>query len=108
MRQRLKPLSVFLSCILLSACNTTTYELDESLRQSNVPQTWQNSTQIQDVNSGWLSQISNEQIQTLVSVALNNNFALKQQAYTLQMKKQELIISAVSYTHLTLPTIYSV
>lgn len=93
MRQRLKPLSVFLSCILLSACNTTTYELDESLRQSNVPQTWQNSTQIQDVNSGWLSQISNEQIQTLVSVALNNNFALKQQAYSLQMKKQELMIS---------------
>lgn len=93
MRQRLKPLSVFLSCILLSACNTTTYELDESLRQSNVPQTWQNSTQVQDVNSGWLSQISNEQIQTLVSVALNNNFALKQQAYTLQIKKQELIIS---------------
>jgi len=93
MRQRLKPLSVFLSCILLSACNTTTYELDESLRQSNVPQNWQNNVQVADVKNDWLSQISNDQIQTLVKSALNNNFTLKQQAYSLQMKKQELIIS---------------
>lgn len=93
MRQRFKVLSVLLSCILLSACNTATYKLEESLLKVHVPKNWENHVQLEDVKNGWLMQISNDQIQSLVQTALNNNFTLKQQAYSLQMKKQELIIS---------------
>ena len=93
MRQRLKPLSVLLSCILISACNSTTYELDENFSQSNVPQNWQHEAKVGDVVHSWLTQINNAQLHTFVKMALNNNFALKQQAYSLEMKKQELIIA---------------
>lgn len=93
MRQSLKPLSILISCILLSACTSTTYELDESLRHSNAPQNWQDNIQIDTVKDGWLHQISNAQLQQLVKTALNNNYALKQQAYALQIKEQALIIS---------------
>ncbi|SFD11583.1 TolC family protein [Pseudoalteromonas denitrificans] len=93
MRRCLKPLSMLLTGILLSACSTVTEEFDISVRHFNTPEKWQNNELLTEVKSGWLLQLENEQIQSLVLMALDNNFLLKQQAYSLQMQRQELIIS---------------
>ncbi len=89
---------VFLLCcgFLLSGCYSV-QEADLKIRDYNVPENWQNLEQKTSENiavtSGWLNEIPNAQIQQLVELALNNNFALKQQALSVEIKRQSLVVA---------------
>jgi NodT family efflux transporter outer membrane factor (OMF) lipoprotein len=78
--------------MLLFSCSAT-YELDEALRESHVPEQWADNLLIADVEDDWFEQLQNEQIHELVNIAINNNFELKQQALDIAILEQELIIA---------------
>ena len=81
------------SSTLLTACSTTT-EVNKALQQANTPENWTHKQFIAPVEDNWLAQLAYPQIQTLVTLALNNNFQLKQAAYAVEIKKQQLRVSA--------------
>jgi NodT family efflux transporter outer membrane factor (OMF) lipoprotein len=92
MANRLKSIYISLFSLLLFSCSST-YELDENLRQSHAPSQWSTNLLTAEVEDGWFSQLQNKQIHQLVAVALNNNFQLKQQAFAIDILEQELIVS---------------
>jgi NodT family efflux transporter outer membrane factor (OMF) lipoprotein len=88
----LKPLYISLVSVLLFSCSTT-YELDEELRQSNAPAQWSANLLTTDVEDNWFEQLENDQIHQLVDIAIKNNFQLKQQAFAIAILEQDLIIA---------------
>lgn len=90
--KNLKLLSITLLSFVLFACSNT-YELDEALQKSHAPEQWSDDLLTNQVNENWFEQLQNEQVQQLVALALNQNFELKQQAFAIEIKKQQLIIT---------------
>jgi len=89
--------SVFagLTVILLSACSNIS-ELDENINNIDLPTNWQENQKALQVESNWLSQLDNKQVQQLVKAALASNHQLKIQAFNVEIQKQQLIVSGSS------------
>ena len=88
----IKPLSLSLLSFLLFACSSN-FELDQKLRDSHIPEQWSSDLLTTQVKDNWFNQLQNEQIYQLVDIALNNNFTLKQQAFEISIKQQQLTIA---------------
>ena len=84
-----------LTSILLSAC-TSISELDENIKNIDLPINWQENKKALQVESNWLNQLDNKQVQQLVKSALVANHQLKIQAYNVEIQKQQLIVSGSS------------
>ncbi len=88
----LKPLYISLLSMLLLSCSGI-YEVDENLPQAHTPKQWSTDLLTADVKGNWFEQLQNEQVHQLVELALKNNFQLKQQAYAIDIQKQQLTIA---------------
>jgi multidrug efflux system outer membrane protein len=86
---------VGLTTSLLLACSSTS-ELDENIRNINLPTTWQQSNEKLPVEDNWLYQLDSPQVHQLVKSALASNHQLSIQAYDVEIQKQQLIISGSS------------
>jgi len=80
---------VFFSGILLACSNR--YELDQNIKQVELPDNWGEQYQATPVVNNWLSYIDNPQVHSLVNKALERNFELKQAAYEVAIAEQSLI-----------------
>lgn len=88
------------SVVVLSACSSQ-YQLSDKLKvPSNVPTQWQElaesgirSTKLTAVSASMLEQFKRPDLLVLVKQALENNFSLKQQYYTVEMKRQALTVA---------------
>ncbi len=81
-----------LVCIANFSCSTTGH-IDETLRQTNLPETWQVANYNEHLNSAddWLIQFDQGHLTKLVQHGLDNNYQLKQQAYRVQILQQQLV-----------------
>jgi NodT family efflux transporter outer membrane factor (OMF) lipoprotein len=84
------PISLF--TLLLFSCSNTS-ELDENIQTSHAPAQWAGEHITTNVIENWFEQLQNEQVHQLVELALKQNFQLKQQAFAIDIKKQQLIIA---------------
>ena len=82
-------------CTLLLAACSSVPELDQQIRDIPVPQQWQKGTEVLSVQHHWLAQLADEQGQLaeIVDKALASNHQLRQQAFNVDIKKQQLIAS---------------
>lgn len=97
MGHRLKLLGMSMCASFLVACSSTS-EINPDIRNVELPEHWQqaseNKAQAMNVADDWLQQISsNTQLHNLVEKALKDNHQLIQQAYNVELQKQQLIIS---------------
>lgn len=92
MTQILKSFFIILTSILMLSCSTTE-GLDENLRKAHVPTQWSSHLLTTQVKDNWFEQLQHDQIDKLVYIALNNNFDLKQQAFSIDIQQQQLIIT---------------
>lgn len=76
--------------VLLCGCVSTS-QVDDNIRTSAVPQSWQFSEETMPVNGNWFAQFSQPQLSLLVNEALNNNQTLRQEAYDVQILEQRLV-----------------
>lgn len=102
-----------MTSMLLLACSSTS-ELDDKFHQSHTPKAWSKNQLNQselgksdvgksevgkselkqgEVKKDWLNQLKDPQINHLVDLALNNNFQLKQQAMSVEIAGQQLIVA---------------
>jgi len=86
---------VGLTAFLLLACSSIS-ELDENIKNIDLPKNWQEDQAALQVESNWLNQIENKQVQLLVKSALASNHQLKIQAFNVEIQKQQLIVSGSS------------
>jgi NodT family efflux transporter outer membrane factor (OMF) lipoprotein len=95
MMRRFRPLLPLLPLLLslfLLACSSTS-EVDESLKDLPLPQSWHDRKQALAVEHNWLSQLDNPQVHQLVDKALATNHQFAMQAYALEISEQQLIVS---------------
>jgi len=92
MMRRFRPLLPLFSSLFLLACSST-YEVNEKLKDLPLPNNWQESTQALSVEHNWLAQLDNPQVQQLVNKALATNHQFAMQAYSLEIAEQQLIVS---------------
>lgn len=78
--------------LMLVACSAT-HERDQSIQDIQLPINWQQGVQALAVQHHWLANLDDTQIKTLVAKAISDNHQLKQQAYGVEIKKQQLISS---------------
>lgn len=76
--------------VLLSGCVSTS-QVDNNIRHSAVPQSWQLSKNTRPITDNWLAQFGQPQLSQLVNEALINNHSLRQQAYDVQILEQRLV-----------------
>ena len=90
-----KPTLLALSLVLLSGCAGTLNPQQREQAPSDIAATWQHglAQNTLAVDQQWLQTLENPYIEDLVNKALNNNQALLQSAYDVQIQKQQLIIS---------------
>ncbi|MDC9514937.1 TolC family protein [Pseudoalteromonas sp. CST5] len=90
-----KPTLLALSLVLLSGCAGTLNPQQREQAPSDIAATWQHglAQKTLAVDQQWLQTLENPYIENLVNKALNNNQALLQSAYDVQIQKQQLIIS---------------
>ena len=90
-----KPTLLALSLVLLSGCAGTLNPQQREQAPSDIAATWQHglAQNTLAVDQQWLQTLENPYIENLVNKALNNNQALLQSAYDVQIQKQQLIIS---------------
>jgi NodT family efflux transporter outer membrane factor (OMF) lipoprotein len=84
-----------LTTLLLLACSSIS-ELDENIKNIDLPNNWQKNKKALQVESNWLNQLENKQVQVLVQSALASNHQLKIQAFNVEIQKQQLIVSGSS------------
>ena len=77
---------------MLFACSSTS-ELDEELHEKHTPKQWSSSLLTANIEENWFEQLKNEQVHYLVTLALKNNFQLKQQALAIDIQQQQLTIA---------------
>jgi multidrug efflux system outer membrane protein len=82
--------------VLLSGCVNTS-KVDNKLRSALVPQNWQFSETTSPITDNWLAQFSQPQLILLIDEALNNNQALRQEAYEVQIIEQQLVQANADY-----------
>lgn len=92
MKINLKSFYVIITSLLLLSCSSS-QGLDENLRQSHVPAQWSANLLTEQVKENWFEQLQNDQIYQLVDIALSHNFQLKQQAFSIDIQQQQLIIT---------------
>lgn len=78
--------------VLLVAC-TSNVKLDEKIQKSSTPTQWSSDLLTANIKDNWLDQLHHKQIHQLVTLALKNNFQLKQQALAIGIQKQQLTIA---------------
>ncbi|MDC9524823.1 TolC family protein [Pseudoalteromonas sp. Angola-30] len=90
-----KPTLLALSLVLLSGCAGTLNPQQREQAPRDIAATWQHglAQNALAVDEQWLQTLENPYIENLVNKALNNNQALLQSAYDVQIQKQQLIIS---------------
>lgn len=66
-------------------------EVDEKIKNVQVPEHWQNQTNDLSIKNNWLSELTNPQVLALVDQALKQNYDLRQKAYQVEINQQELI-----------------
>ena len=90
-----KPTLLALSLVLLSGCAGTLNPQQREQAPSDIAATWQHglAQNALAVDEQWLQTLENPYIENLVNKALNNNQALLQSGYDVQIQKQQLIIS---------------
>ncbi len=86
---------VGLTALSLLSCSSIS-ELDENIKNIDLPKNWQEDQTALQVESNWLNQIENKQVQQLVKSALASNHQLKIQAFNIEIQKQQLIVSGSS------------
>lgn len=79
-----------LFAVLLSGCVSTS-QVNNNIRNSQVPQDWQFSETTLPITDNWFAQFSQPQLSLLVDEALNINQSLRQEAYDVQILEQQLL-----------------
>lgn len=92
MNPRLRQLLILFSSAFLFACSSTS-KINEDLKDLSLPQNWQGSETTLAVEHNWLSELNDPQIHQLVNKALAANHQLAIQAYSLEIAKQQVIVS---------------
>lgn len=90
--KNLKPFYLAVLSLILFSC-TSTSELNQQLINAHTPEQWSTDLLTTQVTNNWFEQFENEQINQLITLALNHNFELKQQALAIDIKKQQLIVA---------------
>jgi NodT family efflux transporter outer membrane factor (OMF) lipoprotein len=67
--------------------------LDESFQNASAPKQWSSAELTTNIKENWFDQLKNEQINQLVTLAINHNFQLKQQAFAIEIQQQQLTIA---------------
>ncbi len=82
----------FLITITLTACSI---QQEQVFTEKNIysPANWDTKSKLDTVQDNWIRSMNIENIEELVAEAIKNNHSLKQLAYDVQIKQQELIIS---------------
>ena len=83
---------VGLATSMLLACSSTS-ELDQNIKNIDLPATWQESKEKLQVQNNWLNQLDHLQVKQLVKLAIASNHQLKMQAYNVEIQQQQLIVS---------------
>ncbi len=89
MRSSLKFCYVFFSCTLLVACSLPS-GLNQNINEIALPENWQLQSEHLEVNNTWLNQLKTPDLHRMIELALANNYKLKQQAYAVTIKKQQI------------------
>ena len=76
--------------LFLSACGSGRTSV-MTQNPSPPPETWQMSTASQPISDNWLAVFGSEEAEKFATLALENNFNLKQQAFQVQIQEQRLI-----------------
>jgi NodT family efflux transporter outer membrane factor (OMF) lipoprotein len=96
MKHRLHLLAALFGMLFIQSC-TNNSELDENIRNVELPSNWDEKDETSSVKDNWLAQLDNPQIQLLVQQALSSNQQLKVSAYNVDIKKQSLIMSGSAF-----------
>lgn len=89
----LKPIATAIMTLSLLGCMSTP-TIDQDYRDKvESPAQWQSQTEIKPVQDNWLSQLDDEQVLSLVNLALSNNYQLRQQKQDIEIAKQQLIVA---------------
>lgn len=83
------------SVLLLTACSNLP-RVDNALRQTSVPDNWQQQKQYLTVQDNWLNDFKQTELQSLVEKALLKNYGLQQLAYQTQIEEQRAHISGAT------------
>lgn len=92
MVKSLKPLCIASLSLLLFSCSGI-YEIDESVQKSHAPKQWSSDLLTTNIKENWFEELKNDQIHQLVTLALTNNFQLKQQALEIEIQQQQLTVA---------------
>ena len=84
-------LPVFISIFIFS-CSTTS-EISKEVQELNLPESWQDNGLNHSVESNWLAQFEDPQLQLLVKKALIQNRELLITAYDLSIQERDLTIT---------------
>ncbi|MCF2946909.1 efflux transporter outer membrane subunit [Paraglaciecola aquimarina] len=79
-----------LICVLLIGCAGTS-PVKTELRDYQIPENWQSDANQLAPQDNWLSQFNNPILMALTEEALEKNQSLKQQAYNVEIAKQQLV-----------------
>ncbi|MFT2091234.1 efflux transporter outer membrane subunit [Paraglaciecola sp. 2405UD69-4] len=93
MVKRYLPLLIAIS---LAGCATNS-ELNNKLQFPEVPENWNLTESSVEVQDDWLNRFNQSQLQDLVTEALNQNYALRQTAYDVEILEQRLIQSKADF-----------
>ena len=79
--------------VLLAGCNSTEKITNDYRSQISTPQSWKTDNPYNSVNSTWLKELNTLPVSEFVSKALSNNRQLKQQAFDIEIAKQQLTVA---------------
>lgn len=65
-------------------------QLDTKIKYPNLPTNFNSKNVSIEVNENWLYSFNDKELIDIINIALNNNFELKQLAYDVKIKQQEL------------------
>lgn len=92
MLRRFRPLLLFFFSFLLLGCISNS-EINEKVKDLPLPLNWHDSKKAFAVEHNWLSQLNHPQAHQLVEKALTANHQFAMQAYSLEILRQQTIIS---------------
>ncbi len=83
-------------CLALSACNA---DLNRLMTRDAIeaPSNWQEAVQVDPIDENWIENFQSTELSSLINRALQHNIELKQQAYDVQIKEQQLISAQSSF-----------
>jgi NodT family efflux transporter outer membrane factor (OMF) lipoprotein len=71
-------------------------QINQDLRDFQVPENWQKEQTTSDIKNNWLEQFDSPLLNSITIEALNSNQSLRQEAYKVDIAKQQLIKSGAA------------